>query len=94
MVQLRFVYDYGPPRGVETINVRFTQWHGKGTKVSLWGYKFDEETNEWRKKAKLNYLNKIFSVPRTELDDDALYVAKKLKKRRRYTESIVLYCVW
>ena len=83
MVQLRFAYDYGPPRGVESISVRFTQWHGTGMEVSLWGYKFDEGINEWRKKAQLFNLKKIFSVPRTEIEDDALSVANKAKEEEK-----------
>ena len=76
MVPLRVVYNYGPPRGLESIHARFTQWHGKGIKVSLWGCKFDDSTNEWRKKAQLFNLKNIFSVPRSELNDDALALLK------------------
>ena len=83
IVQLRVEYEYGSPRGVETINVRFTQWHGKGMKVSLWGYKFDETANEWRKKAQLFNLMKILSVPRSELEDDALSVAKQAEEESK-----------
>ena len=79
-IRLNFVYDYGPPRGTESINVRFTQWHGKGRKVSLWGYKFDEESKMWRTRAQLFNLRKIFSVPRPELDDDALAFAHEAER--------------